>query len=134
MASEMKVTFPGGKRIDAEYKGFLIRTDQPVYHGGEGTAPAPFDLFLVSIATCSALYVLAFCEKRGISLKNSYLNMKREHDPATKRISKLIMEIFLPADFPEKYKQAVIKSVNSCSVKIHMEYPPEFEVVVFIES
>ncbi len=67
MNKEIRVTFPGGLRVDAEYKGRLIQTDQPVYQGGEGTAPAPFDLFLASIATCSGFYVLAFCQNRGIS-------------------------------------------------------------------
>ena len=47
--STMTVSFPGGKRVDAEYGGFTIRTDQPPQGGGEGSAPPPFDLFLASI-------------------------------------------------------------------------------------
>ena len=45
MNEEMKVIFPGGMRVDVEYKGFIIKTDQPVYQGGDGSFPAPFDLF-----------------------------------------------------------------------------------------
>ena len=55
---EIKVAFSGGLRIDAEYRGFLIKTDQPVADGGEGSAPAPFDLFLASLATCAGYYAL----------------------------------------------------------------------------
>ena len=128
MDDSMKVTFPGGMRVNAKYKGFVIETDQPVYQGGEGTAPAPFDLFLASIATCAGFYVLAFCQKRGIDLKGYSLDMSRQVDPSIKMIRKIKIEINLPADFPEKYKQAVIKSVNSCAVKAHMQNPPEFEV------
>ena len=36
----MRVSFPGGKRVDAEYGGHTIRTDQPPQGGGEGSAPA----------------------------------------------------------------------------------------------
>ncbi len=50
---EIRVTFPGGVKVEAVYKGFVIKTDQPVHQGGENTAPAPFDLFLASIATCA---------------------------------------------------------------------------------
>ncbi|HDJ23793.1 MAG TPA: osmotically inducible protein OsmC, partial [Candidatus Aminicenantes bacterium] len=64
MAKEMKISFPGGLRVVAHYKGLVIETDQPVYAGGEGRAPAPFDLFLASIGTCAAYYVLAFCQQR----------------------------------------------------------------------
>jgi len=129
MAKEMKVTFPGGKRVNALYKGIVIETDQPVYQGGEGAAPAPFDLFLASIATCSGLYVLSFCEQRNISLDGASVIMRTERDPVKKMIIKMTIVIQLPPDFPQKYKNAVIKSVNLCAVKKHIEDPPDFEVI-----
>ena len=55
--STMIVTFPGGKRVDAEYDGFTIKTDQSPKGGGEGSAPQPFDLFLASIATCAGSWI-----------------------------------------------------------------------------
>ncbi|NQT80856.1 MAG: OsmC family protein [Candidatus Aminicenantes bacterium] len=128
MDREMRVTFPGGSRVDAEYKGFLIKTDQPVYQGGEGSAPAPFDLFLASIATCAGIYVLFFCQKRKISTEKAAVIMRTERNPETKMIDKIFIKIQLPPEFPEKYKMAVIKAVDRCSVKGHMLKPPAFEV------
>lgn len=128
MVQDMKITFPGGKRVDAFYKGFHIETDQPVYQGGEGSAPAPFDLFLVSIGTCSGIYVLSFCQNRNIATEGLMLTMRSERNPETKRIERIFVDIHLPAGFPEKYTNAVIKSVNGCAVKIHMQHAPVFEV------
>ncbi len=128
MDRQMKISFPGGMRVDAEYKGFAIKTDQPVYSGGDGSAPAPFDLFLTSIATCAGIYVLFFCQKRGIPTEKAALVMKTSKNPKTKRIEKISIEIQLPPEFPEKYKKAVIKAVDSCSVKAHILNPPAFEV------
>ena len=128
MDREMKVSFPGGVRVDAEYKGFVIKTDQPAYQGGEGSEPAPFDLFLASLATCAGYYVLAFCNKREIPTENAAVVMKTRRNPETRRIEKISIEIQLPPEFPEKYKKAVIKAVDSCSVKIHILNPPAFEV------
>lgn len=128
MARDMKITFPGGKRVDAFYKGFHIETDQPIYQGGEGSAPAPFDLFMVSIGTCSGIYVLSFCQNRNIPTEDISLTMRSERNPETKRIERIFIDIHLSAEFPEKYKNAVIKSVNGCSVKIHMQHAPVFEV------
>jgi ribosomal protein S12 methylthiotransferase accessory factor len=125
---DIKVTFPGGKRVDAEYKGFAIKTDQPVYAGGEGSAPAPFDLFLASIATCSGIYVLSFCQERGIPTEDASVVMKTEKNPETKMIGKISIEIILPPEFPEKYSKAVIRAVDTCSVKAHLFKPPAFEV------
>ena len=53
---DMKVYFPGGKRVYADYGGFTIETDQPARGGGDDSAPAPFDLFLASIGTCAGIY------------------------------------------------------------------------------
>ena len=128
MEKEMKVTFPGEKRVTASYKGLVIETDQPVYQGGEGSAPAPFDLFLASIATCSGWYVLSFCQQRKISLDGASVIMKTERDTQKKMIVKITIIVQLPPDFPEKYKNAVIKAINLCAVKKHMENPPVFEV------
>ena len=86
---DIKVTFPGGKRVDAQYKGFQIKTDQPVYSGGEGTAPAPFDLFLGSIATCVGYYVLAFCQSRGIGMEQVSVLMKMHKSDEKRKIESL---------------------------------------------
>ena len=66
MKSEMIVTFGGGKKVNAEFNGFTIATDQAIYAGGEGAAPEPFSLFLASIGTCAGIFVLSFCQSRGI--------------------------------------------------------------------
>ena len=131
---DIKITFPGGKRVDAEYKGFVIKTDQPVYAGGEGTAPAPFDYFLSSIATCVGFYVLAFCENRGIPVDQASVVMRISKNREKKMIDKLIFDIQLPPEFPEKYTKAIIKSVDKCSVKAHMVDTPAFEYAVDIRN
>lgn len=125
---EMQIYFDGKKQVNAEWKGQVIKTDQPVQGGGEGSAPAPFDLFLASIGTCAGIYVKGFCDQRGISSENIKIIQKLNFDPATRLIDKIDLEIQVPNDFPEKYKEAVINSANLCAVKRHMQQPPEFNV------
>ena len=125
---EMEIVFPGGKKVDALYKGFRIKTDQPQQSGGEGAAPAPFDLFLSSIGTCSGIYVLSFLQERGLATEDLRLTMKGEYDPEKKLIGRIEIEILLPEGFPEKYKEAVIRAVELCAVKKHLEQPPTMEV------
>ena len=51
MEKTIEVSFPGGKKVDGKTANMIIKTDQPIKDGGEGTAPEPFLLFLASIAT-----------------------------------------------------------------------------------
>ncbi len=129
---EMKITFPGGKKVAAEYNGFVHQTDQPMDNGGENSAPQPFDLFLVSLGTCAGIYVLSFCQKRGIDTQAIELRQSMESDAASHMISKINIEIILPASFPEKYRAAVIQAAQLCTVKKHLENPPKFNLTTTI--
>ena len=125
---ELTVTFPGNKKVDAAFKGFTIKTDQPQTKGGDGTAPSPFDLFLASIGTCSGVYVLDFCKNRGISLENVRIVQTMERNPETHMITSVALRIELPKDFPDKYKDSLIRAVDLCTVKKHIMSPPKFTI------
>lgn len=125
---EMIIDFPGGKRVDAHFDSYHIKTDQPRQAGGDGTAPSPFLTFLSSIGTCAGIYVLGFCQQRNIPTDGIKIIQRMDVDRATGMISKVYLDIKLPADFPEKYKDAVIRSADQCAVKKHLAHPPAFEI------
>lgn len=125
---QMEITFSGGKKVDANFDGMVIRTDQPTYGGGEGSAPAPFDLFLASIGTCAGIYVLGFCQSRGIPTDGIKILQKMNFNSNTRMIDKIDLEIILPNDFPAKYKSAVISAAEHCAVKKHLHNPPNINV------
>jgi ribosomal protein S12 methylthiotransferase accessory factor len=55
--------------------------------------------------------------------------LQRMHtNPQTGMIEKIDLEIELPRDFPDKYRPAIINSVELCKVKKHLHHPPVFEV------
>ena len=87
---EMTVTFPGNKKVNVEYGEHTIETDQPVHAGGDGSAPTPFNLFLSSIAACAGIYVVFFCEKRGISLDGIRIVQRMERDGDTRMVTKVL--------------------------------------------
>jgi putative redox protein len=125
---EMKIVLGENHRVEAHYKGLVIQTDQPVKAGGDGSAPAPFDLFLASIGTCAGYYVQQFCKQRQISTDDIHLTQTMHYDSATGMIGEIEINIFLPPDFPEQYKHAVIKAAEACAVKKHVSKAPAFVV------
>ena len=106
---------------------FTIETDQPVRGGGDGSAPAPFDLFLASIGTCAGIYALGFMQQRGLDpaapshhahpLRPSGRSYRPDR-PRTKT----------PPGFPDKYRDAIINAMDLCKVKKHLAQPPKFSV------
>lgn len=128
----MQITFEGNKKVIADFNGHRIVTDQPTKAGGDGTAPAPFDLFLASLGTCAGIFVKSFCDQRGISTEGIHLEQTMKFNPETHLIGDLEIKIFLPPTFPEKYKEAVINSANLCAVKRHLHNPPNMVVTAQI--
>lgn len=126
--SYLNVEFPGGLRVDAKLKNQLIKTDQPVNDGGEGSAPSPFELFLGSIATCAGIYALGFCNSKKISSEGMTISMDLDRDKSTGLINKVNLDLKLPEEFPEKYRNAIINSMELCTVKKHLHNPPSFEI------
>jgi len=125
---DMEVIFPGGKRVNAIYKRFTIETDQSKRDGGEGSAPAPFDLFLASIAACTGIYALLFCQARHIPTEELKLILRSERNSESRMIEKMVMEIQLPPEFPEKYREAIVRVAGKCSVKKHLDDEQDFEI------
>ncbi len=127
---DITVSFPGGKRVDAHYDGLTVETDQSVKNGGEGSAPEPFDLFFVSMATCVGIYVLEFCDARNLNTDGLGVSLKAERDPDKKLFTPIRIEVALPDEFPEKYQNAILRTANLCTVKKHIVTAPEFDVVL----
>ena len=118
----MEIVMPEGGQVNALSNGNVIETNQ------DGSAPAPFELFLASIGTCAGIYVARFCQQRGISTENIRIRQRMSADPASRLINGIELDIVLPEDFPEQYRDAVVRSAQLCAVKKHLEHPPEIQV------
>lgn len=125
----MKISFPGGVRVNAQYHGFELTTDQPEKNGGENSAPSPFDLLLFSLGTCAGFFALRFCQQRELSTKGMCLSLETEINPDTKRLDRVEITLNLPDGFPEKYRSAIIRATDQCAVKKALLDPPEIELI-----
>jgi putative redox protein len=125
---EIEITFPGGVRVDANFGPHSIHTDQPPKWGGEDSAPTPFNTFIASIGACAGLYVLNFLRKRELPTEGVRLIQRAQWDSTTGLVDQIDLEIELRDDFPEKYRPAIIRAAELCTVKKQIEKPPQFNV------
>lgn len=122
----MNITFSGGLAVEAHFDGFTIRTDQMLEDGGRNSAPSPFKLFLASLGTCAGFYALRFCRERELATEGLGLTLEPERDAQTRRLSKITIHLTLPDGFPEKYRSAILRAIDQCTVKKALLDPPEF--------
>ncbi|HEX8954351.1 MAG TPA: OsmC family protein [Polyangia bacterium] len=129
---DIEVSFPGGKRVDARVGEFVVRTDQSVEHGGQGSAPEPFSLFLASLATCAGIYALGFCQARGIPTDQLKVVQRSESDDKG-HLVRVVVEVHVPESFPPQYRDAVARAAAACKVKKTIANPPAFEVLTKVD-
>ncbi len=125
---EMVIDFPGNAQVDAHFGSFTVKTDQPP----SASAPTPFSLFLASIGTCAGIYVLGFCQQRGLPTDGLRIIERIHTDPTTHMVGQIDLEIQAPPNFPQKYLSSLIRSAELCAVKKHLEHPPVFNVTTTV--
>ena len=125
--TQIIITLPHQRRVDAQVGAHVVHTDQPLDNGGEDVAPSPFELFLASLGTCAGIFVQGFCAKRGLSTEGIRLVERPTYGPDG-TLRAVDLELQLPSTFPEKYKEAVVRVTQECSVKKAISAQPQFTV------
>ncbi|MBN2495593.1 MAG: OsmC family protein [Deltaproteobacteria bacterium] len=127
---DLTVSFPGGKKVDAEIGGFVVRTDQPVSQGGEGSSPSPFVYCLAAMGTCAGIYVLSYLQARDLPTEGVRLVQRHHADPQSGKLTKISLKILLPPEIPEKHFKPIIRSAEKCAVKKLIEERPDFDMAI----
>jgi ribosomal protein S12 methylthiotransferase accessory factor len=121
---EILIDFPGGSRVDAHFGDFTVSTDQPP----SASAPTPFAVFLSTLGTCAGIYVLGFCRQRNLPTDGIQLVEHVHSNHATGMVENIDIEIQIPPSFPEKYRESLIRAAELCTVKKHLEHPPQINI------
>jgi putative redox protein len=126
--NDIELKFPGGRKVVAVVGRHELLTDQPVEVGGEDAAPSPFSLFVASIAACAGFYALTFCQKRELSTEG--LKVRARPHSVDGTLAEVAIDVTLPTGFPEKYRDALLRSVDQCSVKRAIAAQPRIGVTL----
>jgi ribosomal protein S12 methylthiotransferase accessory factor len=114
----MEIRILENDAVEAHYDGLTVRTAQ------DGSAPAPFDVFLASLGTCAGFYISRFCRLRGIPTEGIRITQLSDQDPDTHMVRTVEIDVALPGNFPERYREAILRAAGQCTVKRHLAVPP----------
>jgi uncharacterized OsmC-like protein len=126
------ITNNGGLRFDAEVRGHIVPTDQPVHAGGSDSAAMPLDLLNVALGTCIALYTHQFLASRQLPTQGLRVEVVAERAAGSpKRIGRFDVRIALPDGVPSSMLPLIERVAKSCPVHNTLEHPPaiDFEIL-----
>jgi putative redox protein len=125
---KVSVQYGEGKKQEIKLGKFIVATDQMEEEGGDETAPNPFQLFVMALAGCAAYYVREFCNGRELSTEGIHVTQTIDMNWQTKAMRFVRINIEVPESFPEKYRGAVARAAEQCSVKKAISQMPEIEI------
>jgi uncharacterized OsmC-like protein len=124
------VSWEGGARFTADIRGHKVTVDQPEKGGGNDSAPMPVELLPASLGTCIALYVHRFLATRGLDSTGLTVEVTAVGAPNPNRIGKFGVDVKIPGGVPEKYRDAVRRAAETCTVHHTLTHAPEIVVAL----
>ena len=122
------VSHEGGVKFRAAVRGHDVLTDQPVGAGGEDSAVTPLELIAVALGSCVALYIVQFCQVRGLATAGLRVEVGQQTSKSPYRVSRYDVNVVLPDGFPEQYRVAVERVARSCPAHNTLQHSPEIRV------
>lgn len=128
------VTFPSPTRIQARAKGLTVEVGPPPDRGGDPEAYGPFDVLLCSLATCTGFQVADFLRERGFDTTDAGVRIDAERSEETHLLERISIEIDVPAGFPDKYRDAIVRAAGLCFIKQQLGQKPEIATSVAVAA
>jgi putative redox protein len=126
----ISVTPEPGHRFAIAVRGHVIHTDQPVEEGGEDSAPTPVELFVASLASCTAHLARMYLTRHdlpteGLSAEASWEMAEKPH-----RVGSIDIALTLPSGVPEEMRARLLAVASHCTVHNSIDHTPDIRIAL----
>jgi putative redox protein len=127
---QMTGIYQGYKHCELKHgpSGATIATDAPKDNNGKGEAFSPTDLVSIATGSCMMTVIAIHAERESVSIEGSHMAVKKEMQPAPRKISRITIELHLPQHIPIPFRQKFENAALNCPVKNSLN--PDIEVPV----
>lgn len=125
-----KVTYTGKLRTTCTHlkSGDSFVTDAPTDNNGFGQAFSPTDTVATGLASCMLTMMGIKAAAMEVALEDSYAEVTKHMAAAPRRISKIEIALYLPADVSEKNRKILEHTANTCPVLYSLHPDIEKEI------
>jgi len=111
----------GGKyRHDIDVRQHELIADEPADHGGDDAAPNPQELLAASLASCTAITMEMYAERKGWDIGEVVVDV--DYEPAQRGSpTKFEMVVKLPKELPEEQREKLMQIAAKCPVHRTLE-------------
>lgn len=117
----------GGKlRQAVEVREHTVAADEPKDHGGDDSGPSPQELLAAALASCTAITMEMYAERKGWELGD--LTVDVDYEPAQRGSpTRFSMVVNFPKELPEDQRERLMQIGAKCPVHRVLEGEVMFE-------
>ena len=110
--------------------GHRFVADEPRSYGGDDTGPTPYELLCAALATCTAMTIRMYAERKGLPFEGCEVRVRHERDHVADcedamgegvKAQALYRSIVLSGDLPEEVRAKLIAVADRCPVHRTLE-------------
>lgn len=121
---EVSVRWAEGKLVqDIHVDGHRLRADEEPDKGGDNTGPAPHELLLAALGSCTAMTVKVYAQRKGWPLRDAHVTLNGASADGRFAITR---HITLIGDLDAEQRRRLIEIADKCPV--HRTLAGEIEI------
>jgi putative redox protein len=116
----------GKFRHEIEIREHEVLSDEPEKNGGEDAGPSPQELLAASLASCTAITMEMYAQRKGWDIGDVEVDVN--YEPAQRGSpTKFQMAMRLPKELPEEQREKLMQIAAKCPVHRTLEGEVMFE-------
>jgi putative redox protein len=110
----------GTLKHDVEIRRHKVVADEPPERGGEDSGPSPQELLAASLASCTAITIEMYANRKGWDIGEVIVDV--DYEPAQRGSpTKFRMNVRLPKELPEDQRERLMQIGAKCPVHRTLE-------------
>ncbi|MGF1600376.1 MAG: OsmC family protein [Acidimicrobiales bacterium] len=132
----------GNYRVDITNGRHTWRADEPAALGGDDTGPTPYDLLLGALASCTAITLALYADRKGITLGSVSVEYSHDRihaddcetcdDDLVGMLERVTSRIFIDGDFDEATRSRLQEIAVRCPVHRTLASGVVFDETIFV--
>ena len=119
----------GKLRQSIRIRDHTVEADEPKDHGGEDSAPSPQELLAASLASCTAITMEMYAQRKGWDVGEVSVDVN--YEPAQRGSpTRFTMVVNFPKELPEDQRERLMQIGAKCPVHRVLEGEVMFEETV----
>ena len=105
---------------DISVREHRVTADEPVDHGGEDAGPSPQELLAASLASCTAVTMEMYAQRKGWDVGEVVVDV--DYEPAQRGSpTRFVMDVQLSKELPEDQRERLMQIAAKCPVHRALE-------------